>query len=768
MAEFRKLFYALGLASLLVGGSSTALAAVDCDAQAANVPIIREESFTELTGDIVIRCTGGPSTPAGVPVPTVTITLNVSTVITSRIVDGNPAIDAVNGLFTEAVLIIDEPNSSSRPTIPLKACGDGNAPTHPFRSTNEPGVCEILGAADPKLTYDGTANRANVFQGRLTPSINGQVGQELVFYNVPLDPPGADDSGPLTRTLRITNIRVLPPGAAAQGDFLTPVNIELNVNGTGVTLNNNGAEHNLLRVASVQKSLENIPVVESVKEYLQCEALTDNVLSPILFREMFASAFKVRNWGEIETNGFVSGGAWVLKGLYSSGNFNSANQTLAYTAGPNRRQNVPGGIYFTEGGFSGARNDTPNDAINQTVPSPTNPPDTVGTVKTTTNGNPTTNTNNSTIASSGGSPTGTSSTGQATNGTRFIINVSAIPEGSSVVAPQYAYLYRAGTGTSTTRIATGVARRIAPGSRGDDPTSVTVPGVPVAALATGPLVTSSTGTATALYEVIFSRHEIREEIVIELGVQINGGITSGNAATNFNPALVTGGLAPFALSSDNFAQAYRASSVTSATLTANGNAPIPRFRQDAPSPAPLYKISKCACNLLFPFVSSQNANNGNFDTGIAIANTSLLPPAASNGNPVTGFLQGTSQKGPVEFFYFHSIRVAPNAETAIGSQCTNSTKAGDCPGNLDVQAGETLTYVLTQGSTRWGLDNRAANFRGYIIAQARFKYCHGFAYISPEGAEPLTNGMSVGYLALVLDEDDGVARTTARNEVLGN
>jgi hypothetical protein len=40
-----------------------------------------------------------------------------------------------------------------------------------------------------------------------------------------------------------------------------------------------------------------------------------------------------------------------------------------------------------------------------------------------------------------------------------------------------------------------------------------------------------------------------------------------------------------------------------------------------------------------------------------------------------------------------------------------------------------------------------------MIAQASFQYCHAFAYISPQGATPLTNGMSVGYLALQLDNN---------------
>src|SRR5690606_37985237 len=104
--------------------------------------------------------------------------------------------------------------------------------------------------------------------------------------------------------------------------------------------------------------------------------------------------------------------------------------------------------------------------------------------------------------------------GQATNGTRFILNFTQIPQGATIIAPAYAYLYRAGTGTPVmgTPIPTGVARRINPGlPRGDNPTTGAGP-VADNALA----VVASAGTASVLYEVIFSRHDVREEIVIRL------------------------------------------------------------------------------------------------------------------------------------------------------------------------------------------------------------------------------------------------------------
>jgi hypothetical protein len=46
----------------------------------------------------------------------------------------------------------------------------------------------------------------------------------------------------------------------------------------------------------------------------------------------------------------------------------------------------------------------------------------------------------------------------------------------------------------------------------------------------------------------------------------------------------------------------------------------------------------------------------------------------------------------------------------------------------------------------------AQGFRGYIIAQCRFQYAHGFAFVSDIGAHDI----AMGYLALVLPDVDGL------------
>jgi len=150
--------------------------------------------------------------------------------------------------------------------------------------------------------------------------------------------------------------------------------------------------------------------------------------------------------------------------------------------------------------------------------------------------------------------------------------------------------------------------------------------------------------------------------------------------------------------------------------------PIPRFVQPYPS-VPLLSISPCTCNLLFPFVT----NIAGFDTGVAIANTSSDP----YGTPV--------QSGTVSLYYFGTT---PGGGAAPPSATTTSSVAG----------GQELIFTLSNGGN-FGIP-ATPGFEGYIIAQADFQYCHGFAFISDVGAQKLAEG----YLAIVLDEPTFVSQ----------
>jgi len=83
-----------------------------------------------------------------------------------------------------------------------------------------------------------------------------------------------------------------------------------------------------------------------------------------------------------------------------------------------------------------------------------------------------------------------------------------------------------------------------------------------------------------------------------------------------------------------------------------------------------------------------------------------------------------------------------------------------------VPPGQVLTYVASSGSTQWGLDNRAAGFVGYVIAQAGFQWCHAFAFIGALNQGAISTGISEGYLGLILDNSSQLSRTNQAAENL--
>jgi hypothetical protein len=185
-----------------------------------------------------------------------------------------------------------------------------------------------------------------------------------------------------------------------------------------------------------------------------------------------------------------------------------------------------------------------------------------------------------------------------------------------------------------------------------------------------------------------------------------------------------------------------------------------------------YQIVRCSCNLLFPYVTNATSVGGNFDTSFAIVNTSLDP---GNISPSFNGFKASAQSGPVQLWYYNknaTVPAEPNFLSQGNTQCTNTT-AGLCTGGVsaNVPAGGMLTGSLAFGGVING--NAAApgpvllpvpNFTGYMIVQTGFQYCHGFAYISKQGAgfnDPTNTSM--GYLAIVLDTP-GLPRTSSQGE----
>ncbi len=401
--------------------------------------------------------------------------------------------------------------------------------------------------------------------------------------------------------------------------------------------------------------------------------------------EGFASAWKTKNI------------SFLANGTFGTPTPNDYNYTGGLTYPADQNQNVPGAAYFTESGFeylSQAANPNPN------------PPTAIGNV-------PVTGSSNQGYPFASSTGTGINTAGQATQGTRLAVNFSNIPQGAALFVTPIIYLYRQNSttipvpGTYTPTVSTGVAVLTSTDANGN--TAYT------SAQTTGNVLSQVSSTNLAVYEVLFDDPLSLEQVDIPVVVAYTANLAAnppGGLPVTGTATQVTAGFAPF--------YSTAAARLPSATL------PVPRFIPGS-APLTLFQIGKCACNLLFPFVSNQLG----YDTGIAIANTTT-DPGANFGFNSTG-----PQQGAVTFWFYG----AGTNGTAPPATVTSSV----------VPSGQLLTYVLSTGNSGQGLDNRGAGFQGYIIAQASFQYCHGYAFITSTGALPTSAGVSEGYLGIVLD-----------------
>jgi hypothetical protein len=220
-------------------------------------------------------------------------------------------------------------------------------------------------------------------------------------------------------------------------------------------------------------------------------------------------------------------------------------------------------------------------------------------------------------------------------------------------------------------------------------------------------VTLTGGSGSAIYEVVNADPSAIESASILVGV----GFVS-NTSTNTPPAKEV-----FTASAGFWPQSTN-------PLASSGD-PIPRFCPSVFNPN-VFTINICQCQLLFPFVTQAPG----FDTGIAIANTSM--------DTYNGL---TPQTGIVTLWFYGQEEGGAAVPTSLASMATTSP----------VPAGQVLTYTTFSGGGAFGT-GLAANpgFTGYVIAVANFQYCHGFAFISDLGAQKLAEG----YLAIQLDTPD--------------
>ena len=280
-------------------------------------------------------------------------------------------------------------------------------------------------------------------------------------------------------------------------------------------------------------------------------------------------------------------------------------------------------------------------------------------------------------------------------------------------------------------------------------------------------VTVAGGTAgnIAVYEVFFANPNALEQLTIPLSVQGTPNLPSNLPAPNI-VAQIQGSFAPFYDAPQNNIRTTARAAGTENTTATPATLAIPRFIRLV-QPVNFFAISRCSCNLLFPFVTNAPTAGGSYDTGMAISNTSLDP--GNLAPTVYGFL-ASAQAGPIQLWYYNrnaTPAAEPNFLSQGNTQCTNVGTPGSCSGTLtNIPAGGQLTMTLSSGGVINGATPAgpvllpASGFTGYMIAQARFQYCHGFAFISKAGAGFQADNMAMGYLALVLDAP-GLPRTSS-------
>lgn len=137
-------------AGMLLAGFAAPSAAqvppLTCQANAGVPPFAAAEGYAELLGDFILICTGGVPTEAGSSVPPVDISLSLNSNLTSRELEAIPG----GGHFSEALLLVDEPNTLSSGHGILN-CGQTGAPD---TGPSGPGVCSIVNTGNPSQSLE--------------------------------------------------------------------------------------------------------------------------------------------------------------------------------------------------------------------------------------------------------------------------------------------------------------------------------------------------------------------------------------------------------------------------------------------------------------------------------------------------------------------------------------------------------------------------------------------------------------------------------------
>jgi hypothetical protein len=720
MSHFRKMLFAAAAVASFLGMGNSANAQTSnpfvCNTSFSPL-VVRVEGLREIVGDIVITCTGGNSigtpdarivAPGGPPpiasgvvaapgtltgpggsyvaistptVPAINLSVTVpGTRITNRIFS--------NTNLTDALLFIDEPTN---PSTYVASRNNQNPCAISSTTIGLAGVCTGMNyffenGIATGAGYPGTGSSqgvpANVFQGQY--GVGGGFApneQTVTFVGVPVVQPGVF-TGAGSRIFRIKGIRVQ---VANQFQINGQIQAFISVQNPPANLVLNNAQG---VVGFVQRGLFFDTIAGG--PYAQClgfnvsssgaflansTSTTLNNTGALRFTEAYGVAFKRRGFGS-PLDSFDS----VYNQFYLGSTFGQSNPTVNY----NNESTFYNSSFPTTNGLNVAgiaSNGTRLRARFVGVPSQ---------VRLYVSVQPVTG-------------------AIATGGAIALTGGTTIGQGTSAPGSAYAL---AGTN------ANGEVEGFAPlGSNafagGLSVQGSTAPGWASAGFAyTGPgtMVTSgsrlnlvtiaSDGTGTFVWEVLRADDNVIDRLDFQVAIAFQPTtsiVTDSNTSVVAN---VSGNFAPIA------------------TTGGNGYPHVPSFVLSSPEDLrPIFTITNCATNLLYPFVSSQVG----FNTGIAVSNTSKDPFGTINETGICRvFFYGTTAGGGVD----------PTPQSF--------TKA--------VPSGQSATFNLLFGGPEYGIQP-VSGFVGYIIISCNFRYAHGFGFIS----DPSNLQTAHGYLALILD-----------------
>jgi len=720
MADFRRVLTVLAVLAVMAGAASAQVGAAQvngsansallCTATGAGIPELRPEGYTELAGDILITCTGGPNEAAGTQIQSTNITIFVqpSVPVTSRYMGRN----TTGGQPTDALLIIDEPGSGI-PTgapagwgtkAPQSLCtASAEQAVIPNTCTAYVGVVSGQDSAGNSVNYEvamtapssggAQSNVAapNIYQGVVAPALGANLNT-VTFYNVPVLPPSTTG---VSRVYRITNVRLGLPVLSPQQS--TPVIASISTSPSVVLP---------LTTASVTIATVGPSSTFAVKHgptFQQCIPQTVQLAAQLIYTEGFATAFKTRVVPDGAKN--ITGGGG--NNQWSAEDTNNGGGMYSFY------QNIPGGAYGlfaqnSESGFIFPGLSTTSGSGTNAVTSTAGLADYGTRLK----------------AVFYNIPAGLTLYVSTTSGT---VNATANPNflAGGTATNSYAVLVAAGSGEATpdaspfAPITSTIPGNLPPPA---------LPGTPDGLTAIALTPNSTTGAATAVWEVTNSNPSGIDTLTFNVYISY-----APTAPTTANPygTPVTGAPpgAPFQPNPNDVQLSFAPEPSQGVFGTANasaGNLPIPRFQVVKTQEGYYVSIVLCQTTLLYPFVTGVSG----FDTGLAVANTSMDP-----------FSTPTQQGSCTLYFYGVTVAAAGNTPFA------QPLKGCDLIPASQATPGTNCFPVVPAGQV---MNVQAATvfpgFEGYVIAICNFQYAHGYAAVTDLGLRNLWSS----YLALEL------------------